>query len=178
MNVLLPHLPRQVDLDSLLRKADTLHAEVGTQRTGVVAFTAEPHCVGKETLEEVYLFLKEKVHNNEDLEANKAAIHAHIFGKINRRAGADPADPGGAVDNRALVPALLELMLLEEEELLVRKAIEQLLMDPPDEVVVQYILDCSCIALQLHRIALYCVALHCVALRCIALHCVVLHCIT
>ncbi|KAH8065977.1 hypothetical protein JL722_369 [Aureococcus anophagefferens] len=77
-----------------------------------MTFCQGPRCIGKETLERVYLYLKDKVHNKEPLE--EAHVRETIFGPqgVDEDAGAE------------LVPKVLELILIEEDELLLKNLIK------------------------------------------------------
>ena len=106
---------REQKLESFLRRADEANEVAKSRREDVTKFCreAEPN-ISTTTLEKVYLYLKEKVHNNEAL--RERAVRATIFGKfeIHEATGAD------------LVPKLLELILIEEDELLLKRLIQQL----------------------------------------------------
>jgi hypothetical protein len=70
--------------------------------------------ISDDTLEELYLFLKEMVHNGEDLDKHKKRIHEYVFSRITSKSG-------------SLVPCLLDLMLLENEDYLLQRNIAKLL---------------------------------------------------
>jgi len=63
--------------------------------------------ISDDTLEELYLFLKEMVHNGEDLDRHKKRIHEYVFSRITSKSG-------------SIVSCLLELMLLENEDYLLQ----------------------------------------------------------
>ena len=101
-------------LESLLRKADDANEDAKSRRDDVTQFcrAAEPN-ISTTTLEKVYLYLKEKVHNNQSLKEKE--VKESIFGTL------DIVEATGA----GLVPKLLELILIEEDELLFKKLIQQ-----------------------------------------------------
>ena len=98
------------------------HAEAEARRSEVMAFS-EDSGVGKETLERVYLYLKDKVHNKEPLEA--ADVKAEVFGPhgVDEQAGAE------------LVPKVLQLILLEEDELLLKNFVKGVFVDDANDDV-------------------------------------------
>ena len=104
--------------DALLRRSAAAHAEAEARRSEVMAFS-EDSGVGKETLERVYLYLKDKVHNKEPLEA--ADVKAEVFGPhgVDEQAGAE------------LVPKVLQLILLEEDELLLKNLVKGVFVMTP-----------------------------------------------
>ena len=108
--------------DALLRRSAAAHAEAEARRSEVMAFS-EDSGVGKETLERVYLYLKDKVHNKEPLEA--ADVKAEVFGPhgVDEQAGAE------------LVPKVLQLILLEEDELLLKNLVKGVFVDDPADDV-------------------------------------------
>ncbi|CAH0366459.1 unnamed protein product [Pelagomonas calceolata] len=108
--------------DALLRRSAAAHAEAESRRSEVMAFS-EDSGVGKETLERVYLYLKDKVHNKEPLEA--ADVKAEVFGPhgVDEQAGAE------------LVPKVLQLILLEEDELLLKNLVKGVFVDDPADDV-------------------------------------------
>jgi hypothetical protein len=108
--------------DALLRRSAAAHAEAEARRSEVMAFS-EDSGVGKETLERVYLYLKDKVHNKEPLEAED--VKAEVFGPhgVDEQAGAE------------LVPKVLQLILLEEDELLLKNLVKGVFVDDPADDV-------------------------------------------
>ena len=84
---------------------------------------SEDSGVGKETLERVYLYLKDKVHNKEPLEAED--VKTEVFGPhgVDEQAGAE------------LVPKVLQLILLEEDELLLKNLVKGVFVDDPADDV-------------------------------------------
>ena len=108
--------------DALLRRSAAAHAEAEARRSEVMAFS-EDSGVGKETLERVYLYLKDKVHNKEPLEA--ADVKAEVFGPhgVDEQAGAE------------LVPKVLQLILLEEDELLLKNLVKGVFVDDANDDV-------------------------------------------
>ena len=98
------------------------HAEAEARRSEVMAFS-EDSGVGKETLERVYLYLKDKVHNKEPLEA--ADVKTEVFGPhgVDEQAGAE------------LVPKVLQLILLEEDELLLKNLVKGVFVDDANDDV-------------------------------------------
>lgn len=75
-------------------------------------------------LEELYLFLKEMVHGGEDLGKHKQRIHTYVFSRITPAQG-------------TIVPNLLTLMLLENEDFLLQKNINRLLNGESLESILQ-----------------------------------------
>ncbi len=106
--------------DALLRRSAAAHAEAEARRSEVMAFS-EDSGVGKETLERVYLYLKDKVHNKEPLEA--ADVKDEVFGPhgVDEQAGAE------------LVPKVLQLILLEEDELLLKNLVKGVFVDDAND---------------------------------------------
>ena len=98
--------------DALLRRSNAAHAEAEARREDIMAFCSGPGSIGKETLERVYLYLKDKVHNKEPLEASD--VKDEVFGPqgVDEDAGAE------------LVPKVLQLILLEEDELLLKNLVK------------------------------------------------------
>lgn len=98
--------------DALLRRSDAAHVEAEARREDIMAFCSGPGSIGKETLERVYLYLKDKVHNKEPLEASD--VKDEVFGPqgVDEDAGAE------------LVPKVLQLILLEEDELLLKNLVK------------------------------------------------------
>jgi len=102
------------NLDYMFRRRDTLGKEIVEQRKLVVNFSKPPFRISDDTLEELYLFLKEIVHNGKDLDKQKERIHSYVFSRIHSTHG-------------KIVPCLLELMLLENEDYLLQRNISRLL---------------------------------------------------
>jgi len=102
------------NLDYMFRRRDELSREIVDQRGLVVNFTRPPFRISDDTLEELYLFLKEIVHNGQNLDEQKDRIHAFVFSRIHSTHG-------------KIVPSLLELMLLENEDYLLQRNISRLL---------------------------------------------------
>ncbi|GMH95416.1 hypothetical protein TrVE_jg2497 [Triparma verrucosa] len=101
-------------LDHMFKRRDELVTEIKDQRATVVNYTKGPGKVSDDSLEELYLFLKEMVHNGEDLGKHKDKIHSYVFARI-------------TPDQGTLVPNLLNLMLLEGEDFLLQRNINRLL---------------------------------------------------
>eukprot|EP00520_Triparma_pacifica_P000362 CAMPEP_0118651880 /NCGR_PEP_ID=MMETSP0785-20121206/11020_1 /TAXON_ID=91992 /ORGANISM="Bolidomonas pacifica, Strain CCMP 1866" /LENGTH=1039 /DNA_ID=CAMNT_0006544359 /DNA_START=222 /DNA_END=3338 /DNA_ORIENTATION=+ len=101
-------------LDYMFKRREQLSSEITDQRKVVVNFTKNPNRVSDDHLEELYLFLKEMVHNGEDLATHKQRIHTYVFSRI-------------TPDQGTIVPNLLSLMLLENEDYLLQKNINRLL---------------------------------------------------
>ena len=101
-------------LDFMFKRRDELSGEIKDQRTKVVLYTKGSDRVSDDALEELYLFLKEMVHNGEDLDKHKKKIHSYVFARI-------------TPDQGTLVPQLLSLMLLEGEDYLLQRNINRLL---------------------------------------------------
>ncbi|GMH59565.1 hypothetical protein TL16_g02857 [Triparma laevis f. inornata] len=106
--------PTEKQLDHMFKRRDELVNEIKDQRVTVVNYTKGPDRVTDDALEELYLFLKEMVHNGEDLAKHKQKIHSYVFARI-------------TPDQGTLVPNLLNLMLLEGEDFLLQRNINRLL---------------------------------------------------
>ena len=101
-------------LDYMFKRREQLTTEITEQRKVVVNFTKNPNRVSDDHLEELYLFLKEMVHNGDDLAKHKQKIHTYVFSRITPSQG-------------TIIPNLLSLMLLENEDYLLQKNINRLL---------------------------------------------------
>lgn len=109
------------ELASLLRRADGAHNDAKMRRDDLTAYCRRA-VVGTEALEKVYLYLKDKVHNNEELA--EAQVRSTIFGTY-------------GVDEKTashLVHKVLELILIEEDELLLKQLINRLFGGADDEM--------------------------------------------
>ena len=111
-------------LDYMFKRREQLTTEITEQRKAVVNFTKNPNRVSDDHLEELYLFLKEMVHNGDDLAKHKQRIHTYVFSRITPSQG-------------TIVPNLLSLMLLENEDYLLQKNINRLLNGESLESVLQ-----------------------------------------
>ena len=118
------HTSEEKHLDYMLRRREELSAEIVEQRKVVVNYTKNPERVPDDTLEELYLFLKEMVHNGEDLAKHKKRIHTYVFSRIT------PSQGG-------IVPNLLTLMLLENEDFLLQKNVNRLLNGEPLSAILE-----------------------------------------
>lgn len=104
------------DLEAMFVRADELQRTTVKQRDQVKVYTRPPHSVNNDSLEEIYLFIKEMVHGGQDLAEHKDQIHEYVFARIESSAA-------------NLIPALLELMLQEEEMVMLNRHIRKAL-DP------------------------------------------------
>ena len=105
------------EIDALLRKAEELQSEAEEYRTIAHAYMKPPVSLSKKHFEDVYGFLKELVHNEQDLETHRERIHAYI---VVERVGED---------NAAVVPDLLDLLSVEDELVKVNRQIQAALTD-------------------------------------------------
>ncbi|KAH7484683.1 uncharacterized protein KRP23_3739 [Phytophthora ramorum] len=76
--------------------------------------------VTQQQMDAVYLFLKEKVHHKQDLVSQEKEISGFIFTQIREK-------------DEALVPLMLEWLLLESEQLRTQNQIQEHLAGPRDE---------------------------------------------
>ncbi|KAG6609088.1 uncharacterized protein IUM83_13409 [Phytophthora cinnamomi] len=76
--------------------------------------------VTQQQMDTIYLFLKEKVHYKQDLVAQERDISAFIFTQIHEK-------------DEALIPLMLEWLLLESEQLRTQNQIQEHLAGPRDE---------------------------------------------
>ena len=99
-----------------LDRRESLSKEIEKQRTIVKSFMKYPHSINEDTLEELYLFLKEMIHANVDLNQRKEEIHEFVFSRINS-------------SHSSLIPCLIELLVLENEDFqlvrLIRTTVDQ-----------------------------------------------------
>lgn len=100
------------ELASLLRRADVANAEAKMHRDDVMRFCRNK-VIGSTALEKVYLYLKDKVHNNEPLAERDVKQSIFVALEIDE----DGAD---------LVPKIIELILVEEDELVLKRLINRL----------------------------------------------------
>ena len=116
------HIRRSTDLtegsSNILQKSlerrDYLRVQTHNQREIVLSYTRYPFSLEETGFEEIYLFLKEYVHNEHDLDEHKDSIHEYIFSRIDQ-------------SHSSLVPCLLELMHLENEDVLLLRKINNIL---------------------------------------------------
>ncbi|KAE9012127.1 hypothetical protein PR001_g14508 [Phytophthora rubi] len=76
--------------------------------------------VTQQQMDTIYLFLKEKVHHRQDLVAQERDISAFIFKQIQEK-------------DEALIPLMLEWLLLESEQLRTQNQIQEHLAGPRDD---------------------------------------------
>jgi len=116
-NIASNDLESSENLKKALERRDSLSNEIRKQRDIVKSFMKHPYSVDEDSLEELYLFLKEMIHKNADLSQHKDQIHKFVFSKIRS-------------SHSTLVPCLIELLDLENEDFHLIRMIHKILDQP------------------------------------------------
>lgn len=117
---------QEQDLDGLLQRVEELQTEISHRRGPVMKFLKPPHSVDKKAFEEAYLYLKELVHNNEDLETHKEDMHSYV---VEARVGTAAS---------GLLPLMLDLMVVENELVEVNRSVQRMLEEDQESMATNF----------------------------------------
>ncbi|GMF56763.1 unnamed protein product [Phytophthora fragariaefolia] len=111
-----PEKAAEEELAGLFTQIETISERLKDVKSRCFKFES----VTQQQMDTIYLFLKEKVHYKQDLVSQEKEISAFIFTQIQEK-------------DEALIPLMLEWLLLESEQLRAQNQIQEQLAGPRDE---------------------------------------------